>query len=60
MKKLLGLIFSFTLCFTALSAKENLISFTAGFTSGFPIYGTNSVVSTGSEIEKGNRVILGI
>ena len=59
MKKILGLIFSFALCFTALSAKENLISFTAGLTSGFPIYGTNSVVSTGSEIEKGNRVILG-
>ena len=59
MKKLLGLIFSFALCFTALSAKENFISFTAGLTSGFPIYGTNSVVSTGSEIEKGNRVILG-
>ena len=48
----------FTFCFT-LSAKEDFFSFSAGLSSGVPVYGRNSVVSTGNEIEKGNRVILG-
>ena len=40
-------------------AKEGLISFSVGISSGIPLYGPNSVLSTGTEIEKGNRVILG-
>jgi hypothetical protein len=59
MKKLAALIFTTLIVLTSLSAKENLFSISAGLTSGVPIYGTNSVASTGSEIEKGNRVILG-
>lgn len=59
MKKIFVLILISLITFTALSANERLFSFSAGLTSGVPIYGTNSVVSTGSEIEKGNRVILG-
>ena len=59
MKKIFVLILISLITFTALSANERLFSFSAGLTSGVPIYGTNSVASTGSEIEKGNRVILG-
>lgn len=59
MKKNLSFIFVILFACTSLFAKENIISFSAGLTSGFPLYGSNSVVSTGSEIEKGNRVILG-
>ena len=53
MKKLAALIFTTLIVLTSLSAKENLFSVSAGLTSGVPIYGTNSVASTGSEIEKG-------
>ena len=59
MKKIAALILCATLSFSALCAKENLFSFSAGLSSGFPIYGSNSVLSTGSEIENGNRVIIG-
>ena len=59
MKKYISFIFITLFTFTTLSAKENLFSFSAGLTSGVPIYGSNSVVSTGSEIDKGNRVIIG-
>ena len=59
MKKTIILIVTALLLCTSLSAKENLFSFSAGLTSGVPIYGSNSVVSTGSEIDKGNRVIIG-
>ena len=60
MKKISVLLFSALLFCSALSAKERLFSFSAGLSSGVPIYGTNSVVSTGSEISKGNRIILGV
>ena len=59
MKKIVVLLISAALFCTALSAKENLFSISLGLSSGVPIYGTNSVVSTGSEIAKGNRIILG-
>ena len=59
MKKLLSIFFFSLITFSALSAKENLFSFSLGLSSGVPIYGTNSVISTGSEIAKGNRIILG-
>ena len=59
MKKISVLLFSALFFCTALSANERLFSFSAGLTSGVPVYGTNSVASTGSEIEKGNRVIIG-
>ncbi len=59
MKKIFALIITTALACTALSAKEKLFSISAGLSSGVPIYGSNSVISTGSEIEKGNRVILG-
>ena len=59
MKKHLSFIFIILFACSTLSAKERLISFSAGLSSGVPRYGANSVVSTGSEIEKGNRIILG-
>ena len=59
MKKHLSFIFIILFACSTLSAKERLISFSAGLSSGVPIYGANSVVSTGSEIAKGNRIILG-
>ena len=59
MKKISVLLFSALFFCTALSANERLFSFSAGLTSGVPVYGTNSVASTGSEIEKGNIVIIG-
>ena len=59
MKKYITFAFITFLIFSGLCAKENLFSVSAGLSSGVPIYGTNSVASTGSEISKGNRVILG-
>ena len=59
MKRNISSVIIILLFFTSLSASERLFSVSAGLTSGVPIYGTNSVASTGSEIEKGNRVILG-
>ena len=59
MKKYLSFVFFIFITFSGLFAAENLFSFSAGLTSGVPVYGTNSVASTGSEIEKGNRVIIG-
>ena len=59
MKRNISSVIILLLFFTSLSASERLFSVSAGLTSGVPIYGTNSVASTGSEIEKGNRVILG-
>lgn len=40
-------------------AKENLISFSAGLSSGFPIYGNNSVPETITKINTDHRVIIG-
>lgn len=59
MKRKLSVIFSIFILLSGLSANERLFSFSAGLSSGVPFYGSNSVISTGSEIEKGNRVILG-
>ena len=59
MKKIITLITTAFFACTLLSASERLFSFSAGLSSGVPIYGANSVISTGSEIEKGNRIILG-
>ena len=59
MKRNISSVIIILLFFTSLSASERLFSVSAGLTSGVPIYGTNSVASTGSEIEKGKRVILG-
>ncbi len=59
MKKLAAIIFSAILFCSALSAKEELFSFSAGISSGFPIYGNNSIVSTGNEISNKNQVIVG-
>jgi hypothetical protein len=59
MKKIITLISTVILACSFLSANERLFSFTAGLSSGVPIYGANSVVSTGSEISQGNRIILG-
>ena len=60
MKKIITLIFTALLTCSLSFADEKLFSFSAGLSSGVPIYGTDSVVSTGSEIEKGNRIILGL
>ena len=59
MKKYLSFIFILLLACSSLFAEERLFSVSAGLSSGVPFYGENSVISTGSEIEKGNRVILG-
>ena len=59
MKKYLSFLFIILFTSVSLSAKERLFSFSAGLSSGLPIYGANSVISTGSEIAKGNRIILG-
>ena len=59
MKKYLSFAFIILIASSSLSAAERLFSFSAGLSSGVPVYGANSVVSTGSEIQKGNRVILG-
>ena len=60
MKKYLSFIFIILFTCTALSAKDRLFTFSAGLSSGVPIYGNNSIVSTGSEIEKANRIIFGV
>ena len=59
MKRNLTIIFTAFMFCTALSATERLFSFSAGLASGVPIYGHDSVISTGKEIEKPNRVIIG-
>lgn len=59
MKKAKALFFTTILFCTTLFAEERLFSFSAGLSSGVPFYGSNSVASTGSEIEQGNRVIIG-
>lgn len=59
MKKTLSIVLTIFLSFFSLSANERLFSFSAGLSSGLPVYGANSVISTGSEIAKGNRIILG-
>ena len=59
MKKILAVLLTAFITCSALSAKENLFSFSAGLASGVPVYGANSVVATGSGISNGNRVILG-
>ena len=60
MKRIIAFTLTALLICTTLCAEENLFSFSAGLSSGFPVYGKESVASTGTEIEKGNRVILGI
>ena len=59
MRKFLSILIISLIACSALSAAESLFSFSAGLSSGVPFYGSNSAISTGSEIEKGNRVILG-
>ncbi|MBP5519231.1 MAG: hypothetical protein J6X84_01450 [Treponema sp.] len=59
MKKLLILISTALMAILPLCAEESLFSFSAGISSGFPIYGKDSTISTGSEISNGNRVIIG-
>lgn len=60
MKKILSLVFIILISSSILSAKERLFSFSAGLSSGVPIYGSGSILSTGSEISGANRIILGI
>ena len=60
MKKSAALLITALLACTSLWAKERLFSISAGMSSGVPVYGSNSVVSTGSEISKGNRIIIGV
>ena len=59
MKRNLSFILIILFTCSVLCANERLFSVSAGLSSGVPIYGDDSVLSTGSEIEKGNRVILG-
>ena len=60
MKRNISSVIIILLFFTSLSAKDRLFTFSAGLSSGVPIYGHNSIVSTGSEIEKANRIIFGV
>jgi len=60
MKKYLLFIFILLFACTALSAKDRLVSFSAGLSSGVPIYSSGSVASTGTEISGANRIILGL
>ena len=59
MKKVTTVIFFLFLLISGLSAKESLISFSAGISSGFPIYGPNSILTTGNELANRNQVIVG-
>lgn len=59
LKKLTALIFAAALTCTALFADENLFSISMGLASGIPVYGTDSIISDGKEIDKPNRVIIG-
>ena len=59
MKRKISFAFIIFLFCASLSANERLFSVSAGLSSGLPFYGSNSVVSTGSEIDQGNRVIIG-
>ena len=59
MKKIITFIATALLVTSSIISSEKLFSFSAGISSGLPVYGTNSVLSTGSEISKGNRIILG-
>lgn len=59
MKRILSILIISFVFITSMCATERLFSVSAGLSSGVPVYGTDSVVSTGSEIEQGNRVILG-
>lgn len=59
MKKNLSFAFIIVFACSILSAKENLFSVSMGLASGIPIYGTDSIISTGKEIDKPSRVIIG-
>ena len=59
MKKIPALLLTALLLGSSLFAKEGLLSFSAGISSGLPVYGANSVLSTGTEIPNGNRMIIG-
>ena len=59
MKKIPALLLAVLLFSSSLFAKEGLLSFSAGISSGLPVYGENSVISTGTEIPNGNRMIIG-
>ena len=56
MRKFLSILIISLIACSALSAAENLFSFSAGLSSGVPFYGSNSAISTGSEIEKVNPI----
>ena len=59
MKKLLcSLVLLFTI-FTGLIAKEGLVSFTAGITSGIPFYGSDSMPELAEKVDTDYRVIIG-
>ena len=59
MKKIPALLLTALLLGSSIFAKEGLLSFSAGISSGLPVYGANSVLSTGTEIPNGNRMIIG-
>ena len=59
MKRIIIFLSFFILINFNIFAKEKFISFSAGISSGFPLYGTNSVISTGNELNNTNRIILG-
>jgi hypothetical protein len=60
MKKTAALLITALFACSLLSAKERLFSFSAGLSSGVPIYGSGSIASTGSEIAGANRIIFGV
>lgn len=60
MKKFTALFFGFLLFTGALSAEENLLSFSIGLSTGVPIYGSESVDrKLSSFTDQNHRIILG-
>lgn len=59
MKKIFLIFITLILFISSVSANEDLISFSAGISSGIPFYGDKNISSKINEIENKNRIIIG-
>lgn len=59
MKKILSTLILFLILIASLSGKENPISFSAGLSTGIPVYGSASTDSINKSIETPGRFIIG-
>ena len=59
MKKILTLAIILGLFTTGLSAEKNLISFSAGLSTGIPIYNSENITNNTSEWESSTRLVIG-